>query len=415
MSIRPAASNEPSKVQSPKAESHSGGWKILPHINQLHPRGADAAYVNGAYNCAPAIVAMLARGAGKKSELSDAQLITELGQGLVTREGTTPEGVAAMLGRVGLSIPGKALAGNYNDAAVKEHLEKGHKLIAQVALTDTEGKNASAHYVLVRDVNAQGNYVVSDPMASKTFVVTPEQLRDAVRRAPPDGGLLLPVSPKATSTSLSAAVALASARISSASSTARTASTKAPTDEFARSASAQKPERMPATSVTADPQAVPPPAQPLNAGTLARLLSSSSVRQFIANQAAPDPSAFSVADSVFEGVETQFSEIASTGMPLPMSAAERRNAEALGIDYGEKGAKRTLFGGIIQVSPRGMTAQEFVQELRRLKQNNDPKADKILERLESSRRLQDKRVLELYRKQELRDPGIGKKTWVDPM
>jgi hypothetical protein len=90
MSIRSSSALELPRVQAPQAASNPGGWQPLPHINQLRPGGGEASYINGAYNCAPAVVAMLARGAGKMSELTDAQLINQLGQGLVTANGTTP-------------------------------------------------------------------------------------------------------------------------------------------------------------------------------------------------------------------------------------------------------------------------------------------------------------------------------------
>ncbi|HYH98645.1 C39 family peptidase [Hyalangium sp.] len=375
MSIRTPSSSEVPMVQVPQAEPRSGGWQSIPHVQQLQPRGAEQGYANGAYNCAPAVVAMLARGAGKKSELSDAQLITELGKGLVTQDGSTPQGLARMLARAELPIAGKALAGNYSDAAVQEHLEQGHKLIAQVALTGADTKDASAHYVLIRGVNAQGNYVISDPMSSGSSVVTPEQLRKAVHGAPPDGGLLLPVAgPRSSARTNTGSQLLASLLR-----TPKPAPTP-PADSFEGSPSPQKPRTV------------------AGAADLSQL----------------DPSAFSVSAAAFNGVNTDFQQDASSGTRAPMSGSEWRNVVALNIDYGEQGKQRSLLS-LLPVTPRGTSPAEFVQELRQRKQNQDPTVDALLERLESSLAPQDHLVMMLFEQQELRDPGIGKKTWVDPM
>jgi hypothetical protein len=394
MSIRTSSSPELPRVQAlPKTASTSGGWQTIPHINQLRPNGAEASYVNAAYNCAPAVVAMLARGAGKQSELSDAQLINQLGQGLVTANGTTPQSLAVMLGRAGVPIEGKAMAGEYSDDAVKNHLQQGHKLIAQVALTDADQKNASAHYVLIRDVNSQGNYVISDPMSSEVSVVTPEQLRGAVNRAPPDGGLLVPVGGPSSSTKTSSSLKITWAR------------RKPGVDDFKPSFS-QKPGSTP----TATPsQGSKPPAQTLNAGTLAAMSNPGS-----ALNAPPSTTAFSVSDTAFEGIDTSFQQGTGSRPRLP-SLTTLHNMAALDIDYGAQGANPSFLTAIMPVTGRDRPVAEIVQELRQRKQNNDPTVDKLLERLENSIASQDKLVLKLFKEAELKDPGIGKKTWTDPM
>jgi hypothetical protein len=191
------------RIQSQRAavKSHAiqdkarkpAGWGDMRHINQLRPQGANAEYVNAAYNCGPAAVAMVARGWGKKSHLNDAQLITHLAKGNVTQEGTTPQGIASMLERANVPIAGKAHAGRFDNGYVKDHLKKGHTLIAQVAITDKKTGERSPHYVVVRKMTEDGKYVVSDPLKKKSSIVTAEQLGRAVNRAPPDGGVLIPV------------------------------------------------------------------------------------------------------------------------------------------------------------------------------------------------------------------------------
>lgn len=167
------------------------GWGNIPHINQLNPNGAQRGY-DGSKDCAPAVVAMLARAMGAGGNLSDADLIKQLGQGLVGPDGTTPRDVAPMLERAGLPIAGKALAGRYNNQDVAKHLQQGHTLIAQVEARDEHGATSS-HYVAVQGMTPEGNYIVSDPLANGPYELSPQQLRSRVRGAPPDGGMLIPV------------------------------------------------------------------------------------------------------------------------------------------------------------------------------------------------------------------------------
>ena len=99
MSVRFRPTSEPSRSSSPRDTAPGRPWQTLPHIRQLRPDGADKGYRNGAYNCAPTVVAMVARGLGKASGMKDAQLIDQLGRGIVNAEGATPRGVARMLAR----------------------------------------------------------------------------------------------------------------------------------------------------------------------------------------------------------------------------------------------------------------------------------------------------------------------------
>jgi hypothetical protein len=163
----------------------------IPHINQLNPNGAWRGY-DGSKDCAPAVVAMLARAMGGGGNLSDADLIKQLGQGLVGPDGTTPQNLAPMLERAGLPIAGKALAGRYENQDVARHLQKGHTLIAQVEARDERG-TTSSHYVAVQGMTPEGNYIISDPLADGPYELSPQQLRSRIRGAPPDGGMLIPV------------------------------------------------------------------------------------------------------------------------------------------------------------------------------------------------------------------------------
>jgi hypothetical protein len=428
MSIRRAATSEPLPVQAPRADVASS----LPHINQFRPKGAAAAhYVNGPYNCAPAVVAMVARGWGKEGQLSDAQLINTLGKGLVTSQGTTPEGVAQMLGRVGVPLAGEALAGQYSDAALQQHLQQGNTLIAQVGVHDRATGQDSAHYVLIQKATADGNYVVSDPMANKPYVISPKQLREAVGRAPPDGGLLLPVSgPGSTPAAPPApAPALASGQpVSAAPAEARSAlapARPAPADSFVGGARATRsmaetplpsllPTALPAGGERAPvlPSRTGPESllQGLNTATLASTTGAFAGSPAAAPEA-PVPAPFSVPDSALEGIDTRFHETPEAGPGLPLSKAEQRNLAALNIRYGQESVQAPPVKE--QITSQEQNVEQISRELLSRKEQKDPEVNRLLARLEFSHFSKDRQVLNWIKREDLRDPGIGKKTWID--
>jgi Peptidase C39 family len=164
------------------------------HINQLNPKGADQDYKNALLNCGPAVVAMLAKSSGKFGDMSDAQLVSQLGNGVVTEKGTDSEGIAKMMERADLPIAGDALGAGYSDKDLQSELKQGHKLIAQVRSTNPQAQKDSAHYVVIEGMTRDGNYVISDPLAKGPYAVKPDQLKEAVLKAPPDGGMLIPVA-----------------------------------------------------------------------------------------------------------------------------------------------------------------------------------------------------------------------------
>lgn len=419
MSIRRSVTTESLPVQAFRPDAPSP----LPHINQLRPKGASSShYVNGPYNCAPAVVAMVARSWGKQGQLSDAQLINSLGKGVVTSKGTTPEGVAQMLGRIGVPLAGEALAGQYSDAALQQHLQQGNTLIAQVGVNDRATGQDSAHYVLIHKATADGNYVVSDPMANKPYVITPKQLREAVGRAPPDGGLLIPVGGPGNASAAATASSLASGQPVPAE-MARTART----DAFVGASRTSR-----GTAETPLPSLLPPaPAargegatvlpsragaesllQGLNTATLA-----STTGAFAGSPAAsapleaPVPAAFSVPDNALEGIDTRFNEAAVAGPALPLSTAEQHNLASLDISYGQGSVQAAPVKE--QITSQEQNVEQISRELLSRKERKDPSLNGLLARLESSRFSKDQQVLERIKREDLRDPGIGKKTWID--
>jgi hypothetical protein len=335
-------------------------WKPIPHINQFRPKGKDEHYRNGAFNCAPAVVAMVARGWGKAAKMNDAQLIRNLGHGIVDRNGTTARGVGKMLGRADIPLAGKALGGRYDDAAVRDHLSKGHKLIAQVRSFDPDSKARSAHYVLVRGQTHDGNYIVSDPLAKKPYVVTPKQLRDAVNEAPPDGGLLIPVGRPGGD---------------------RTAQQAAPTGPMTLHQAMQE-------AWLARHPPPPPPPEPKKPATKA------------------NKDAFCAPKDIFEGENLEFHEHGGKGS-TSMAANEKRNKVSVGVTFkGNKQAHEVKK----QLTPKHLTAEQYAQKLLALKETDSAKADKKLELLESSTFARDKEVLSIIKSKDLADGGKGSRT-----
>jgi hypothetical protein len=332
-------------------------WKAIPHINQMAPRGKDSHYTNGAFNCAPAVVAMVARGWGHASHMNDAQLVRNLGHGIVDQNGTSVRGVGQMLERVNVPMAGPILGGRYDDAAVKEHLAKGNKLIAQVRSTDPDAKQGSAHYVLVRGQTRNGNYVISDPLAKGPYVVTPEQLKKAVNRAPPDGGVLIPVGRPGGSREPQAPV-------------------MGPmTLEAAMQAALQAQQ----------PPQPPPPEEPA---------------------AKANKRAFRASKDVFEGQDLEFKGHHGKGS-ADMRKNEERNHFGMNVTFKRRAGGR---GVERQLTPKHLTAEEYATRLLAHKARGSTTVDKRLERLESSTFPKDQEVLRFIKNADLADKGIGSRT-----
>ncbi|HVG58539.1 MAG TPA: papain-like cysteine protease family protein [Hyalangium sp.] len=178
---------------SPFGQKEQKGWGPPHHINQLTPKGADENYKNALFNCGPAVIAMLAKSSGNFKDMTDAQLVSELGSGLVTDKGTTSEGITKMMERADLPLAGDALGAGYSEKDLQDQLKQGNKLVAQVRSTNPQAQADSAHYVVIEGMTRDGNYVISDPLAKGPYAVKPDQLKEAVLKAPPDGGMLIPV------------------------------------------------------------------------------------------------------------------------------------------------------------------------------------------------------------------------------
>jgi hypothetical protein len=278
-----------------------------------------------------------------------------------------------MLARADEPPAGDALGANYKDSELKKQLNQGHMLIAQVRTSDPKGQQDSAHYVLVQGMTKDGNYIVSDPLAKKPYVVTPKQLKDAVLKAPPDGGMLIPVMSPTEAKKLAA----------------------------------------PSAPVASAPAV--DPSQAAGGGSAVRRtpapVDSFDSFDSVAT-AAPDPTAFTAADDVFEGVDTRFMNTAST-QPTNTALAdnEKKNQFKFDVRYGDTttpAPEQTT-----PVTPDQKSEDEFAHELRDRKAQGDMSAYDTLDKLETSTNDKDRRVLEKVKDADKKDPGIGKKTLGD--
>lgn len=462
---KPQSPTEPSKG-GPKgphsaAEPHRGGkhgegvgpkgWKSMHHINQLRPEGADKDYANGAYNCAPAVVAMLARGHGKMDDLNDAQLVQQLGQGIVTREGTTPEGVAQMMARADVPLAGDALGAGYTEKDVQDHLSQGHKLIAQVRSSNPQGEADSAHYVVVEGMTRDGNYVISDPLADKPYLVTPEQLKEAVLKAPPDGGMLIPVaSPEEAQAAAAPAAPTAPTPPAAPARTADAFVDRSPREEAARRVTDPFGIRVGNFLGGANGAAQPPAGQPANAGTgtpgapgsnagagqaegayeipdmsfsgprsatppepaaepPAALIVDPSLEKTL--QPVADDKAFTVSEEALKGVDMEFVEVEDKPLDERLAENEERNDFELEVDY--QGSRENTEDLKKAVTSGKMSVAQFVEHLRELKEQGDPEAYELLSKLESSKHSKDKQVLKEIEKLDKNDPGTGSRIMGD--
>lgn len=325
-------------------------WQPVPHINQLEPRGATKDYANGPYNCAAAVVAMVARGWDRMGGMSDARLIQELGKGLVTPQGTTPDGLVRMLERADVKLGGKAMGSTYEDAVAHRQLERGHMLVAQVGTVDPKTGEVSPHYVLVRKALSNGNYLVSDPLSKKPYEVTPQQLQAAVRKAPPDGGMLIPISRPGGSKERAGP----------------------PSETY------EKPAR---GSRDAD-------------------------------AARANSRAFTVSSDVFEDVDTRFRKQHGP-LNGAMRRNEAENEWELDVSYSKSPYNPHRNGQDKPVVPEDESALEFARRLLRHKCRGNANMDKVFSWLEASKYPKDQQVLEHIRRGDVKHPGIGKKITIE--
>jgi hypothetical protein len=166
------------------------GWvKDSCFVPQL--RGEDLR--NGRMWCGPAVGAMLARMVGSFPNKQNYEVVQAFKDAFATPEGTTPDSMVKMINAAGARVDGQILAGRYGDGELDRLFDQDHKVLAQVGLVDKEG-NSSSHWVMVSERNAQGQYLIKDPLNGERWV-SAQELRVMVNSAPGLGGVLIPVVP----------------------------------------------------------------------------------------------------------------------------------------------------------------------------------------------------------------------------
>jgi peptidase C39-like protein len=171
--------------------AQNGKAKDLPYISQYNPAGKDANYTNGAENCGPAVLAMIAKSRGQTGGLTDAQLVSKMqADAGTTADGTTGNGMIKGLQDLGMQTaanPGADL--NW----VNGQLAQGHEVMANGDFYSVPGREnptlQAGHYIAVTGVQ-NGVYSVVDPADQNVKQMTAAQLQDFIA-SHPDGGFTL--------------------------------------------------------------------------------------------------------------------------------------------------------------------------------------------------------------------------------
>jgi hypothetical protein len=161
-----------------------------PYINQYQPAGAEQGYTNGAANCGPASMAMIARAVGYRPDLTDAALINHLGAiGGTTAAGTAVANLAPMAEAMGLSTQTRGPGADVG--WIQAQLEAGKMVVANGDYYEMaphrDSNLTGGHYVLVTGMTPEGNFQVQDPADAAVSTVSPAEMERFIA-SNPNGG-----------------------------------------------------------------------------------------------------------------------------------------------------------------------------------------------------------------------------------
>ncbi|HLL52096.1 MAG TPA: C39 family peptidase, partial [Myxococcaceae bacterium] len=168
-----------------------GRTNQTPFISQYNPAGAGAGYTNGAANCAPASMAMIARSMGLGEGLTDAQLINKLGGvGGTNADGTSINGVVAMANELGVNA--EVHGPRADPTWIAQTLAAGKQIVANgdyyAAPGHYEPGRSSGHYITVTGMNQDGTVNVQDPADPNLKTMTMQELATFMNANKINGG-----------------------------------------------------------------------------------------------------------------------------------------------------------------------------------------------------------------------------------
>jgi hypothetical protein len=134
-------------------------------------------------------MAMIARSMGYGSNMTDAQLINNLGAvGGTSSAGTSINGIVAMANQIGANAD---VHGPQADLSwMDQSLAAGKKIVANGNYYDEPGHGSgdSGHYIDVVGKTSDGNYIVEDPADPNEHTFTPAQMAAFINGNTTNGG-----------------------------------------------------------------------------------------------------------------------------------------------------------------------------------------------------------------------------------